>query len=337
MSSDEYFLSLCIQEAWKYQSLTLPNPSVGAMVVDGKGNILSISAHKKAGLAHAEVNALKIAYEKLTHQKCDLVDSKDIHQYLKTNHKGIFRDCIVYVTLEPCNHYGKTPPCAELIEEIHPKKVVIGSSEIQKQASGGAQRLEQSGIEVIKNILKNECENLLYPFLCLKNQGHFNLFKIAQRLNGDYQSGAISSKESRTFTHNQRCVADTIMISGKTLRVDKPTLDTRYCTKEYDGKLPNVQILTKQEPFYDAPLFKISHRRVDIFNDIRDVKLQEGFNIIEGGWDLFESINPFVDMVLMHISPTIKQGIQSKGFDYNAELLHTQKLGNDGLLWIKKS
>ncbi|MDO7252446.1 bifunctional diaminohydroxyphosphoribosylaminopyrimidine deaminase/5-amino-6-(5-phosphoribosylamino)uracil reductase RibD [Helicobacter cappadocius] len=337
MSSDEYFLSLCIQEAWKYQSLTLPNPAVGAMVVDGGGNILSVCAHTKAGSAHAEVNALKNAYEKLSYQKCNLADAKEIHHYLKANHQGIFNDCTIYVTLEPCNHYGKTPPCAELIETIRPKRVVIGSSEIQKQASGGAKRLQDSGIEVVQNVLEFECNALLYPFLCLKERGHFNLFKIAQRINGDYQSGLISGMESRVFTHNQRCVADTLIISGKTLRVDRPTLDVRYCTKEYANTSPNIQILTKEKSFYDAPLFKVPCRKVDICHQIEHLKLQKGFNVIEGGWDLFESLHSFVDMVLVYISPTLKQNIKSKGFEWNAELLYIQKLGNDGLLWIKKS
>lgn len=337
LNSDEYFLSLCIQEAWKYQTLTLPNPAVGAMVVDNGGKILSVCTHKKAGSSHAEVNALKIAFEKLTQTQCSLNHPEDIHRFLKDNHNGIFRDCSIYVTLEPCNHYGKTPPCAELIAEIYPKKIVIGSCENQKESRGGADRLRKCGIEVIANVLQTQCDELLYPFLCLKQQGRFNLFKIAQRLNGDYKSGLISSEESRIFTHNQRCVADKIIISGKTLRSDKPTLNTRYAISEYQGKSPDIKILTREKPCYEAPLFDVPNREVEFCSEIENLNLHSGFNIIEGGWDLFESLHLYVDMVLTHISPTLKMDVHSKGLEWNAELVYVQKMGNDGMLWIKKS
>lgn len=337
LNSDEYFLSLCIQEAWKYQTLTLPNPAVGAMVVDNKGEILSVCSHKKAGFSHAEVNALKIAFEKLTQTKCNLTHSEDIHRYLRDNHNGIFRDCSIYVTLEPCNHYGKTPPCAELIANICPKKVVIGSCENQQESKGGADRLKKCGIEVIENVLQKQCDQLLYPFLCLKQRGYFNLFKIAQRLNGDYKSSLISGEEGRVFTHNQRCVTDKIIISGKTLRCDKPTLDTRYATSLYQGKVPDIKILTREKSYYEAPLFQVQNREVEFCSSVENLKLNTGFNVIEGGWDLFESLHLYVDMVLTHISPTLKGDAQSKGLEWNAELMHIQKMGNDGMLWIKKS
>lgn len=337
LNSDEYFLSLCIQEAWKYQTLTLPNPAVGAMVVDDKGEILSVCAHKKAGSSHAEVNALKIAFEKLTQIKCNLTRPEEIHRYLKDNHNGIFRDCSIYVTLEPCNHYGKTPPCAELIADICPKKIVIGSCENQKESKGGADRLKKCGIEVVQNVLQTQCADLLHPFLCLKQKGYFNLFKIAQRLNGDYKSGLISGEQGRVFTHNQRCVADKIIISGKTLRSDNPTLDTRYATSEYQGRLPDIKILTREKPCYEAPLFEVQNREVEFCSQIENLKLHTGFNVIEGGWDLFESLHLYVDMVLTHISPTLRGNTQSKGLEWNAELMHIQKMGNDGMLWIKKS
>lgn len=337
MNSDEYLLSLCVNEAWKYQTLTLPNPSVGAMVVDSKGEILSVCAHQKAGCSHAEVNALKMAFEKLTGIQCDLKGAVDIHHFLRRNHKGIFRDCSIYVTLEPCNHYGKTPPCAELLEEICPKRVIIGSCENQQESKGGAERLKNCGIEVVTNVLQKECDALLYPFLCLKEKGHFNLFKIAQRLNGDYKSGLISSQEGRVFTHNQRCVADKIIISGKTMRSDKPTLDTRYSAPFYQGRLPDVKILTREKPCYEAPLFEVPDREVEFCSKVEHLKLESGFNVIEGGWDLFESLHLYVDMLLSHISPTLSADTHSKGLAWNGELLYVQKLGNDGMLWIKRS
>ncbi|PAF49533.1 riboflavin biosynthesis protein RibD [Helicobacter sp. 12S02232-10] len=337
MFGDERLMSICLEEAWKYQTLTLPNPAVGAMVVEKNTEVLSVCAHTKSGTAHAEVNALKVAYEKLSNQVCPAKTSNDIHYFLAKNHRGIFKDCSLYVTLEPCNHYGKTPPCAELLEIIRPKRVIVGAMERQAEAFGGAKRLLNAGIEVRLGILEKECNAMLYPFLCQKENGRFNLFKIAQRLNGDYKSGIISGLSSREFTHNQRSVANALIVSGATLREDRPTLDSRYALKDYGKKAPNVRILTSQSEFdLDIPLFSVPDREVKICHSISDLGLESGFNIIEGGWRLFKSLNSQIDMVLVHFSPTLKMGVHSAGFEWGGELLYTQKLENDALLWIKR-
>ncbi|PAF42967.1 bifunctional diaminohydroxyphosphoribosylaminopyrimidine deaminase/5-amino-6-(5-phosphoribosylamino)uracil reductase RibD [Helicobacter sp. 11S03491-1] len=337
MNSDEELLSLCIQEAWRYQSLTLPNPAVGAMVLGEGGEILSIRAHTRSGYAHAEINALKDAYEVLSGKVCPFSQSQDIHHYLQHHHQGIFEKCSIYVTLEPCNHYGKTPPCAELLENIRPKKIVIGALERQGEAHGGSQRLKKAGINVECGVLESGCEDLLYPFLCLRQKGHFNLFKIAQRLNGDYQSGKISGRESIEFTHNQRSIANTMIISGKTAREDKPILDARYGLEIYGKKAPNIKILSTHKKFDSSiPLFHVHERHVQICSEPSELGLDCGFNLIEGGWKLFETLSSFVDMVLIHISPTIISNSANNGFFWQGKMLHTQKLGDDGLIWIKK-
>ena len=107
------YLQLAIDEAWKYQFLTYPNPAVGAVLI--VKNKVFISAHKKAGLPHAEVNVIYEAYKHFF-KAPDLTTSNDIHNFLYQNHNNFFNDAILYVTLEPCNHYGKTPPCSLLIK-----------------------------------------------------------------------------------------------------------------------------------------------------------------------------------------------------------------------------
>ncbi|PAF52342.1 riboflavin biosynthesis protein RibD [Helicobacter sp. 13S00477-4] len=330
-------MSLCINEAWRYQTLTLPNPAVGAMIVGDNGEILALSAHQKSGTYHAEVNALKIAYEKLTSKKCIGQTPEEIHNFLEENHCGMFRGCSVFITLEPCNHYGKTPPCAKLLEDIRPKRVVVGSLE-KTQAQGGINRLQEAGIEVIYGVEQKKCEDLLYPFLCLSQKGSFNLFKLAQRLNGDYKSGLISGKESREFTHNQRSIADKIIISGKTLRNDRPILDSRHANEMYSEKVTDVMVLSREDILDNtAPIFDVLDRKVMMSSEVLGLGLEDGFNVIEGGWELFESLESFIDMFLIHFSPTLRQNIFSKGFFWDGELLYTHKLGNDALLWIKKS
>ena len=122
---DNFYMKLAIDEAWKYQLLTYPNPAVGCVIVkDGK--LLSIEAHKEAGMPHAEVNALKAAYL-LEYPNSILKmknSSQDIHTFLLENHNGYFNDCEIFVTLEPCNHIGKTPSCANLLKELKPKKAL---------------------------------------------------------------------------------------------------------------------------------------------------------------------------------------------------------------------
>lgn len=335
MTQDEIMMSLCINEAWKYQTLALKNPSVGSMIVDKNGKILSLEVHNHFGNPHAEVKALKKAYEILTQKQCPFDSAIEIHQFLKANHQNIFNDCIIYVTLEPCNHYGKTPPCAELLENIKPKKIIIGAIEENQEASGGIKRLEKAGIEIISNVCNKEAKDLLYPFQRLKNTGHFNLFKIAQRLNGDYKSGKISSESSQIFTHNQRSIIDSLIISGNTIRNDLPTLDSRFSENK---KSPNIKILSHQKKFdLKIPMFSIPNREIKIYNEISELGLESGFNLIEGGWELFKNLYKYIDMLLLHISPTLKNGIQNHDFLFDGELLKTQKLGNDALLWIKKS
>ncbi|PAF44811.1 bifunctional diaminohydroxyphosphoribosylaminopyrimidine deaminase/5-amino-6-(5-phosphoribosylamino)uracil reductase RibD [Helicobacter sp. 11S02596-1] len=364
MLNDTKLMALCLQEAWKYQTLPLPNPAVAAMVIGENGEILSICAHTKSGEAHAEVSAIKIAYEALTNEVCPEGEASALHSFLAKNHRGIFRNCSIYVTLEPCNHYGKTPPCAELLEIIKPKRVIIGATETQGNAQGGAKRLANAGIEVCFGVAEKECNDLLYPFLCLKKTGHFNLFKIAMRLDGNYQSGVISGALSREFTHNQRRVANALIVSGKTFREDRPLLDCRYASNN-DGKnappdglrnAPDVRVLTSQTGFdgiheggrndkfggFDTsiPAFGVPGREIRICHQISELGLERGFNIIEGGWGLFESLAPSIDMVLVHYSPTLKpnaRDILMAGFAWDGELVYTQPLGNDALLWIKKS
>ena len=155
-------MKLAIDEAWKYQLLTYPNPAVGCVVVkDGK--LLAIEAHKEAGMPHAEINALKTAF--LSKESNSLLraltKSSEIHEYLIKNHNNFFNDCEIYTTLEPCNHEGQTPSCAKLLSILKPKRVIIGSIDTNKIASGGIKTLEESNIKVTTKVLKKLSFHLL--------------------------------------------------------------------------------------------------------------------------------------------------------------------------------
>lgn len=364
---DILFMRHCIDLAWSAQTLTLPNPPVGAILLDSSYEIISKAIHLKAGRAHAEVLALLYGYEVLSGKKSGLDksnDSQEIHDFLAKNHNGLFRDKILLITLEPCNHYGKTPPCAELIATLKPAKVIIGFCDKWGESSNGAKRLQKAGVEVeflSQEILPDfsydniyaQMLDLLYPFLCLKDRGRFNLFKLALRLDGEYKDGQISGTASRIFTHNQRCIAQNLIISGRTALSDKPRLDTRYADSFYakdvdrgfklsdfemldslrqdtpqvqtatqnlssqipqiSQRLPNIEILTRNKESLlqqskTIPLFSLPNRNVAIKTSPNELSLSSGFNIIEGGFSLLQTLRDKVDMLLLHISPSVWLG-----------------------------
>jgi len=143
---NNFFMSLALKEAWKYQGLSYPNPAVGCTIVGENGEILAVEAHHKAGEPHAEVNALKAAYYKLTDDAYILAlnDSSDIHTHLQSNHNNIFANTTLYTTLEPCSHFGKTPSCARLISDLGIREVYIGSNDINPQAKAGSMILNMN-------------------------------------------------------------------------------------------------------------------------------------------------------------------------------------------------
>ena len=163
---NNFYMRLALREAWKYQGLTYPNPAVGCVIVSEHGEILAVEAHHKAGFPHAEVNALKQAYFKLTQDTSILTleVSLDIHTYLLNNHHNIFKNCSVYTTLEPCSHIGKTPSCATLMSELGIKKIYVGALDENEIAQNGNKLLEKNGSEVYTDVLKEECDALVYPF-----------------------------------------------------------------------------------------------------------------------------------------------------------------------------
>ncbi len=334
---EEFLMGLCLDYAWQYQSLTLPNPAVAAMVIDRNGKILSICAHQIAGEAHAEVLALKEAYIKLSGDETivELKDSKSIHNFLEKNHNNIFQDCSIYVTLEPCNNYGKTPPCAKLLALLKLKKVYISVPETKNV--GGIEILRSAGIEVRSGILQSRGRDLLLPFLCLQEKSRFVLFKLAMRLDGDYKSGSISSDLARQFSHNQRSRATSILISKNTLLSDDPRLDCRFASTPYSGSIcPDVGIVSRDTAFKLDPGLKVflqKDRKVRLQH--LPLELDSGFHIIEGGWTLLETCGKWIDMLVIHINPSLMDSLFCGAtFMRRFRIMHLQKIGDDALLWL---
>ncbi len=324
-------MSLAVAEAWKYQILTSPNPAVGACVVSPCGKILSVEAHKKAGLPHAEVEALKSAYIQLTNDTSieKLTASKDIHDYLKEHHNGCFTGCEIYTTLEPCAHYGKTPSCASLITELGVSKVYIGASDFNDEASGGAAILRQAGIEVEEGIAQKRCEELLIPFKHYL-QGNFVFFKWAQRLDGSTNDGTISSTESRELVHKLRDVCDLLVIGGNTVRTDRPTLDARLA----GGKAPDVLIYSRRTQFdRSIPLFGVEGRQVFIEDNLERIKEYKCV-MVEGSERMFEATRELTHMHLAFIAPKFAPSDGFRGVQADFRILSERKVGDDIMAWM---
>ncbi|MGL2665912.1 bifunctional diaminohydroxyphosphoribosylaminopyrimidine deaminase/5-amino-6-(5-phosphoribosylamino)uracil reductase [Helicobacter pylori] len=340
----ESLLEMCLNKAWEYQTLALENPSVACMVLDKHHEILSLETHKKAKTPHAEVLAAKSALKILRlHLKNDLEkleDPKTLSDFLKTRHDNAFKDCVFLITLEPCNSYGKTPACSELLEILKPKRVVIAAEENEAK-KGGLARLKKAHVEAfICHNLENKAKDLLLPFRVMEQKGRFNLFKLALRMNGDYYHGKITGQKSVIFTHNQRAICDTLIISGKTIRTDNPLLDSRFCDSFYHNKNPNIAILSKHSIDPHSKVFSVPNRLVNIFNNPKDLPLEKGFNFIEGGWGLFESLRDKIDVLLLHSHASmISEAFNTLALKtpFKGRLLHAQILENEALLWIENS
>ena len=331
--NNEFYMNLALKEAWKYQGLTYPNPAVGCTIVGENGEILAVEAHHKAGEAHAEVNALKAAYFKLTDDAYILAleDSADIHTHLLSNHDNIFENVTLYTTLEPCSHFGKTPSCARLISDLGIKEVYIGSNDTNPKAKAGSMILNMNDCLVYSELLKDGCDALLEPFN-LWQQEKFVFFKWAQRLNGTTDEGIISSKESRENVHAMRDICDLLVIGGNTVRVDRPTLDARLV----NGKAPDILIISKQTDFDSTiPLFSVEGR--EVFIDDNFSKLDNYKNImIEGSSNMYELTRDIVDYYLCYLAPTFGGNNGFENLDDKFDILNIQKETQDIIMWMKR-
>jgi len=207
-STDIRFMNLALREARKGLGRTSPNPTVGAVIV-GNGQVIAKGYHRKAGLPHAEVEALN----KLG---------------------GNARGSTIYITLEPCNHQGRTPPCTGAILKSGIRRVVVGMKDPNPDvAGGGCEFLNKKGIEVKTGVLETECRLMNEAFLkyVLKKRP-FVTAKSAITLDGwtgtaTGHSKWISSEKSRQFVHRLRDQVDAVMVGVGTVLADDPQLTTR--------------------------------------------------------------------------------------------------------------
>lgn len=213
MNLDQLYMSRALQLAASTPFTTHPNPMVGAVIVcDGK--IIGEGCHRQCGQGHAEVNAI--------------ASVKD---------KSLLRRSVMYVTLEPCSHYGKTPPCAELIIRHGIPKVVVGAGDPFKKVAGrGIAMLRQAGIEVVEGILAEQSQQLNRRFFTAHTQSRpYITLKWAQsadrfmdiRRDPNQPAARISTPLTSALVHRERALNDAILTSASTVNLDNPQMDVR--------------------------------------------------------------------------------------------------------------
>jgi diaminohydroxyphosphoribosylaminopyrimidine deaminase/5-amino-6-(5-phosphoribosylamino)uracil reductase len=206
--SDRYFMRLALKEARKGVGRTSPNPCVGAVIVRDQ-KVIGVGYHKKAGTPHAEIHALRQA-------------------------GALARGTTLYVTLEPCNHKGRTPPCTKAIVASGIRRVVVGMEDPNPLVDGsGNKYLLSQGLELVSGVLETECLELNRPFIKYITQGlPWVVMKAGMSLDGrisyqPHQCGWMTGKDSLRKGHRLRDRLDAILVGSTTVMVDDPALTAR--------------------------------------------------------------------------------------------------------------
>ncbi|MEA1850424.1 bifunctional diaminohydroxyphosphoribosylaminopyrimidine deaminase/5-amino-6-(5-phosphoribosylamino)uracil reductase RibD [Chryseobacterium sp. MHB01] len=206
---DEFYIKRCIELANKALGKTYPNPLVGSVIVHND-KIIGEGYHHKAGENHAEINAINSVQD-----------------------KSLIPESTIYVSLEPCAHYGKTPPCALKIKELGFKKVVIGAMDSHDKVNGkGKKIIQDAGIEVVSGILEKECTELNKRFFtCHEKKRPYIILKWAQSGDGfmdkDFKPVSISNSLVNQFVHQLRADEHAILVGTQTALNDNPALTVR--------------------------------------------------------------------------------------------------------------
>jgi diaminohydroxyphosphoribosylaminopyrimidine deaminase/5-amino-6-(5-phosphoribosylamino)uracil reductase len=224
MTPDELFMQRALELAKLGNGQVSPNPRVGCVVVhDNK--IIGEGWHKKFGEAHAEVNAIASVQD-----------------------KSLLKDSTVYVNLEPCSHFGKTPPCADLLMQHQIKKVVVANPDTNPLVGGnGIKKLNDAGIEVITGVLERDGRELNKRFFTfVEMQRPYIILKWAQTSDSfiaqkNFESKWISNEFSRQLVHQWRSEEDAVLVGTRTASHDDPSLTVR----EWSGRNPTRIVLDR--------------------------------------------------------------------------------------------
>lgn len=335
MKTHEFYMKRCIELAKNGFGTTYPNPMVGSVIVcDGK--IIGEGWHKKSGEAHAEVNAVNSV--------------KD---------KSLLKKSTIYVSLEPCSHFGKTPPCCDLIIANGIPNVVVGTVDPNEKVAGnGIKKLLEAGKNVTVGILENECQELNKRFFTFHNKKRpYVILKWAESLDGfiaplsksEQKPVWISNTYSRQLLHKWRSEEQAILVGTQTMIDDNPKLDVRDWTGNnpvrvvldpknripkdrhvFDNQIKTVIICS--EKFSDGKenvIFEIIDFTKNAAAQVLEVlhKHQIQSVIIEGGR---QTLQTFIDADLWDEARIFKGNVVLIG-GISAPVLHSKKIDRQAI------
>lgn len=329
---EEKYIRRCIELARNGLCNVAPNPMVGAVIVCD-GRIIGEGYHIRCGEAHAEVNAIRAV--------------KD---------PSLLKRSTIYVSLEPCSHYGKTPPCADLILEKEIPRIVIGCQDPFPEVAGrGIKRLREAGREVTVGVLEKECRQLIArfvtlntlhrPYIVLKWAESSDLFIDFERVGGD--PAILSSPLTSMLVHKKRAEAEAIMVGTRTALLDNPSLTVRNwygrnpirvvpdrslslpnTLKIFDNSVPTLIFTEKEHPGEKNITYIPLHFTNDILSQIMKELYQRKVQslLVEGGSQLLQSFihtglwdEVFIEKCPGKLQSGVKAPEISDNFSYSVE------------------
>ena len=295
MLIDEKYMRRALQMAALGAGHTSPNPMVGAVIVAPDGTIIGEGWHRQCGQAHAEVNAVASVRD-----------------------ANLLKDSTIYVTLEPCSHYGKTPPCARLLIERGIPRVVVGTLDPFAEVAGrGVRMLQEAGIEVVVGVLEQQCQALNRRFMTAHTTGlPWVQLKWAQTTDGfialppDAGENPLhmSTPVTMRWMHRERSLCDAIVVGAATARIDNPSLTTRY----WPGKSPLRVVLSHELSMPDNLNLFADGLPTVVYNAVKDA--------VEGG---VEYVKIDTDEPRLWLQDLYRRGVTSVMVEGGARVLNS--------------
>ena len=306
MFDDEKYMRRCIQLAKNGMQNAKPNPMVGAVIVSADGRIIGEGYHVRCGEGHAEVNAFA--------------------SVMPADERWI-SESTIYVSLEPCSHYGKTPPCADLIIKKGIRRVVVGCIDEFAEVQGrGIQKIREAGIEVKVGVLEAECKALNRRFFTFHREKRpYIILKWAQTSNGfmddHFKPIQISNDYTKMISHKLRAEEDAILVGRVTAERDHPQLTVR----EWHGSDPKRLVVDRAHPLNLESLH--AHQIQSL--------------IVEGGAKTLES---FIEKNLwdeirveVNSSMSVIDGTRAPQIPANAEIYKTEDFNGNRIMFFRQS
>ena len=304
MIDDEKFMRRCIQLAKNGQQNAKPNPMVGAVIVHN-GRIIGEGYHVRCGQGHAEVNAFAS---------------------VKAEDEALLPESTIYVSLEPCSHYGKTPPCADLIIKKGVRRVVVGCIDEFAEVQGrGIKKIHEAGIEVEVGVLEEECKALNRRFFTFHREKRpYIILKWAQTANGfiddHHKPLKISTDFTKMLSHKLRAEEDAILVGRITDEREHPQLNVR----EWYGPDPKRLVIDRTHPLNIDSLYAQNIQSIIVEGGAETLRTF----LIQGLWDEIR--------VETNTALTVTDGTRAPIIPANAVVVSSKTFGSNSIVVFRR-